>query len=646
MCKVVLNSELNGVEMYFEGKPVQTIIDSLKALKFRWNGLKKCWYAKQSAETIAVAQKYSNIEIATETITSTKAINKNISLWNRVQFIEGKEDTSKYDYRYVGSNYSGLTVKDTAKIIRTNLKKQFPEVKFSVTSDRNSLDITIKSSPYCNDKLEYNSELECIDYREFEKEHNKELIAIKKYCSNLLSSYNYDDSDSQSDYFNTHFYNNVKIDYDYIQTEQSEVIKNNIADFRNKLIEQIKIDEEVKEAEFQKYLAEKEIEHQAYLLRVEEEKKQLEQVNNNIKVVEIEEDKQYFIIGSEFANLNKNCTLDQYKEEVSKGDFYLQNVKITKEVHFNNIESLENFSNLLLNDFDFLTNTGGSYTDDKRINSMTDYHNMSEAERKTVEFNLYGVAVYFNNKLQFVIDAQGYNYARYIGLTDNATIEKNYIMDQVISDEEVEKLEGKANIIIDISIQVIEKNNLGKEWNKTNWEQYKSLMKAEFKNYELKPTKAIIQQIPEDLDSLKVAMYKILTEVDGIQEQFSNAELKEDQKITMFYIGDMGGMITSKVVFKSVINEGYAQYNNAVKVVFRPQNKKNDYYTHFYSTILVYNGWVELSKTVLYEVGETKGFITSKSKYGSCDHKQYDEILNYFSEQGIKPVINTYKPEF
>ena len=35
-------------------------------------------------------------------------------------------------------------------------------------------------------------------------------------------------------------------------------------------------------------------------------------------------------------------------------------------------------------------------------------------------------------------------------------------------------------------------------------------------------------------------MYKLLKEVDGIQEQFKNADLKQGQ-VTLFYIGGMGG---------------------------------------------------------------------------------------------------------
>ena len=44
---------------------------------------------------------------------------------------------------------------------------------------------------------------------------------------------------------------------------------------------------------------------------------------------------------------------------------------------------------------------------------------MDDLEKNTVKWNLYGVGVYYGGKLQFIVDAQGYSYARYVGLVDN-----------------------------------------------------------------------------------------------------------------------------------------------------------------------------------------------------------------------------------
>ena len=165
------------------------------------------------------------------------------------------------------------------------------------------------------------------------------------------------------------------------------------------------------------------------------------------------------------------------------------------------------------------------------------------------------------------------------------------------------------------------------------------------KNY-FKLTKEIIQQIPEESETLKGCMYRLLVEVDGIQEQFKTADLKQGQKVTLFYISDFGSITNQMVTIDSVEYTKYAQHDNAVKLTWTPKGKSKKYYNHFYSTLLVYDGWLELPKSVLYEVKETNDFVITKTKYLSCDKKQYDEILDYYKTQGLKPVINTYKPTF
>ena len=55
MCKMLLNEELSGVELYFEGKPAKTILADLKANGYRYNSKKVCWYAKQNEESLKIA---------------------------------------------------------------------------------------------------------------------------------------------------------------------------------------------------------------------------------------------------------------------------------------------------------------------------------------------------------------------------------------------------------------------------------------------------------------------------------------------------------------------------------------------------------------------------------------------------------------
>lgn len=61
-CTMHLNEEKNGIELSFDKKPERVILDEMKALGFRWHHTNKIWYAKQTEERIAFAQKLAEGE--------------------------------------------------------------------------------------------------------------------------------------------------------------------------------------------------------------------------------------------------------------------------------------------------------------------------------------------------------------------------------------------------------------------------------------------------------------------------------------------------------------------------------------------------------------------------------------------------------
>ena len=63
--ELVLNNEHNGIELYFEEKPSKNIIDMLKANKFRWHSIKKCWFAKNNEKNMLVVENIKNGRIET-----------------------------------------------------------------------------------------------------------------------------------------------------------------------------------------------------------------------------------------------------------------------------------------------------------------------------------------------------------------------------------------------------------------------------------------------------------------------------------------------------------------------------------------------------------------------------------------------------
>ncbi|MGP3749755.1 LPD29 domain-containing protein [Bacillus sp. 3A_MP1] len=435
-----INEELNGIELYFDSKPEQEVLTHLKSNGFRYSGFKKCWWNKRNEKSMQIANSLTKQEITYATTTKPKKKTKieKLGLWDATQWNELEVNKEQ-------------EVKEMAKEIRKHLRQRFPQCKSSVTTGgsylHSTINITIKSSPY--------------------EKGSAYLTAIYDYCNSLLNNYRhcYSPADPYTDYAGSYnFYGRVSLDWEYTVTEQTEEIKEDMTLFDSKLEEFEEAEKARKEKELQEYLKDQEIKNAEYKRQQQEEKKQIENIYGSIVVKQLNEEQQYFVIDSQFANLNKNSTLDQYKEEVTKGDFTLENVKITKEVHFNTKEALNNFSNMLLKDFEFLAETGGSFTEDHRINSMIDYYNMDALEKNTVKWNLYGVGVYYGGKLQFIVDAQGYSYARYVGLVDNAKIKKSISHKQALNEGEVQELKYQADKLEDISTSVIEELNMFETW--------------------------------------------------------------------------------------------------------------------------------------------------------------------------------------
>ncbi|MDM5298105.1 hypothetical protein QUF51_08030 [Bacillus pumilus] len=612
-----INEELNGIELYFDNKPGNETLTHLKSNGFRYSGFKKCWWSKRTNESLEVANDITKNKI---TYIDTKDQNKNVkkndfNLWNATQW-EPFEANKEQDVKLI------------SKEIKKHLTQRFPGFKFSVRTGGNdmynSINIEIKKTPY--------------------EKKSVYLSAIRDYCETLLNHYRncYSAADPYTDYAGSYnFYGNVSIDWEYKQTELTEDIKTDCEMYDLKSEEKANEEKIKKDAEFKQYLEEEERRNKEYQRMQLEESEKEEEITSSIEIKELDEENQYFVMNSQFANLNKNCTLTEYKNEVEKGDYSNEDVKITKEVHFTSPEAFEYFGNMLMNNFDFLNETGGSFTEDRRINSYLDYDMMDELEKSTVKWFRKGVAVYSEGKLMFVVDAQGYSYARYVGLVEGCEIKKTVEHQQTIKEDVLNELITQANRLEDISSSIIEELGLFETWKDGEWKAYKNELKKKLLLANINLSKNIIQQI--EIPELKQNLYKLLIEVEGIQEQFEQALLKKGEKYTLCYISDLGSFITQQISFDSFVPKRYAQYENAVKLVFKPQNKRKLYYTHFYSDLLIFKGWHELPENVLNNVKESKGFLTISSKYHSCDKQQFDEVLNYFKKQYIEPIINTYR---
>jgi len=126
---------------------------------------------------------------------------------------------------FTGSKYNkDMDVKDIAKLIRKDIKAQFPELKTSVRIERysmgRSIDVYVINAPFnpCNPDFDNNV---------FGPER-KPIYTIQgsKLLENLrgiVSQYNYDNSEIQTDYFDVNFHQDIKYDYEFTEKCWAEI---------------------------------------------------------------------------------------------------------------------------------------------------------------------------------------------------------------------------------------------------------------------------------------------------------------------------------------------------------------------------------------------------------------------------------------
>lgn len=111
----------------------------------------------------------------------------------------------------IGAKYietKDLDIKDVAKLIRADLKDKWPAGKFSVQLQRYSMgqSLHIEASTQV---VMHGAE----DSDGYWNEHklNKEGVEWQRQIREVADAYNYDDSDSMSDYHDVRFYAHIRI---------------------------------------------------------------------------------------------------------------------------------------------------------------------------------------------------------------------------------------------------------------------------------------------------------------------------------------------------------------------------------------------------------------------------------------------------
>lgn len=88
---ITTNPAFNSLEISFDGKPAQEVRDALKALKFRWHGVKKVWYGYSDENTVRAAIDGGKAENTTAKKAEKSAAQNHVKIyWNGIKIDGGK----------------------------------------------------------------------------------------------------------------------------------------------------------------------------------------------------------------------------------------------------------------------------------------------------------------------------------------------------------------------------------------------------------------------------------------------------------------------------------------------------------------------------------------------------------------------------
>lgn len=411
------NTNFNSLEITFAGKPDEQTRNALKANGYRWHGVRRLWYGYTDEQTIRAALDGVTIENANEQTTSAKtpertAKNRLPSLWERCD-VSGIKQHDKNNLP---------PVKDIAALLRKELKTRFPEVKFSITSTYNTIDAYIKASPYERRHIMKDRRTgEPDKYGYFED--SDELNAVQAYCKALADSWNYDDSDTMTDYFDVHFYGGYfQIPGNYEQTEPTDEQKADIADFKKRKAEKEERDHAEFLAQCERDRIQREKDEAAARIQAQKDAIAREQIEKAAIVTDIPENERrvYFDL-AEYCKISSLDDGEKWLEEYIKDGEQLPQVDavVSRRVDFNGYSDNDkkifaNFCRMFMFGFTFLQGKGGHETADARV-TKENYEKLTSEQRKGVKwYDCDCVAVYNNGVLQFIIDPEGFSYARYI----------------------------------------------------------------------------------------------------------------------------------------------------------------------------------------------------------------------------------------
>lgn len=235
------NPQFNSLEITFDGKPSEEIRNALKALKFRWHSIKKCWYGYAAEHEVVNAILDNSTEEAPAEVVSDGYLGGGAVYGSKSNLHLYGTDLAKAiraDLKKAG--IKGVTIAskhgNIQATVTTNAADLVPEEDFinsyQVHGSFGWVDYTdddgIRRTVSIYDYYDLDEELKerirvehaKVEYaRDYATINNLNHYHIDKYIGftssgrnkllevlGIISAYRYDESNSMVDYFNTNFY--------------------------------------------------------------------------------------------------------------------------------------------------------------------------------------------------------------------------------------------------------------------------------------------------------------------------------------------------------------------------------------------------------------------------------------------------------
>ena len=482
---IINNTEKNGLEIYFEGKPAEEIRDALKALRFRWHGVKKCWYGR--ADMAAVLAALGDPAVDASGAVSAPAVAPAVpgAVWPKIN-LDGLEKNKKEccgaefaavvraDLKQRG--VTGVTIRagkatytDTIRATITMKPEDFRSAEEAAARDgwvsffnaqnygvsvggvwyhsagSNSINC---GSPYTDNSAESNfpilrafflDRIRRFSFNEYHMtpERNREITAaaLERLTAivKIIQSYNWDRSDSMTDYFDVGFY----LDIDIKMPKDFEPREFMTEAERVQLAADLAAEEEAERQRFEAYERERAAREEAEKRAAEQAEKDRAEILADVTVEDLPEGKQFYVFGVS-GGIGKECSVSEIESRIDRKNDTL----VSRKVIFSSAAAFEKFSDMLLDDWAFLAGMGGTATNDPRVTDEN-ISKLNRFQRQSVKFySADCVAIYLGDVLKLVVDPQGFHYARYTYIvTNDSTITTPEESADITAAEEAEERE-------------------------------------------------------------------------------------------------------------------------------------------------------------------------------------------------------------